>query len=169
MPPGSTSLSPKVSVQTCSGHQLALIDRFYKSCGLRVRCHENETVFGLRMVADNVAGQPQHSPLLAAVRFIPVSEQYWLMRNVCVAEAHRRQGLASQLLGWCLPALTPSRCYCYARDYLYPLYQTLGFQRLPCAAVPAGIAEEYSRYLNNRKDLLLLGYEPAKLSSTSDI
>lgn len=153
-------------MQIYSGYQLALIDRFYKSCGLRVRCHENETVFGLRLSAEKTS---DYAPLLAAVRFIPVSEQYWLMRNVCVVESHRRQGLASQLLVSCLPSLKPSRCYCYARDYLYPLYHGLGFQQLACESVPINVAEEYSRYMKNKKDLLLLGYEILSASSAIDI
>lgn len=153
-------------MQIYSGYQLALIDRFYKSCGLRVRCHENETVFGLRLSAENTS---DYAPLLAAVRFIPVSEQYWLMRNVCVAESHRRHGLASQLLSFCLPLLNPPRCYCYARDYLYPLYHALGFQQFACETVPAAVAEEYCRYLKNKKDLLLLGYETLSVSSAIDI
>lgn len=166
MLPFSSSLPSKISVQIYSGYQLALIDRFYKSCGLRVHCHENEIVFGLRL---SVEKNSDYAPLLAAVRFIPVSEQYWLMRNVCVAESHRRQGLASQLLSSCLPLLNPSRCYCYARDYLYPLYHALGFQQLACETVPAAVAEEYSRYLKNKKDLWLFGYETLPASSAIDI
>jgi ribosomal protein S18 acetylase RimI-like enzyme len=140
-----------ISLQRYSGYALCLMDRFYKSCGLRVRCLESDRVFGLHL-------QMNVSRLVAAVRFIPTDDQHWVMRNVCVTASHRRQGLAGHLLLHSLPLLGPSVCYCYAADYLYPLYHRVGFQRCDPVDAPDKIAAEYQRYLKNRKNLQLLRY-----------
>lgn len=142
-----------IHVGLCQGPELALVGRFYKSAGLRVRCTAKEQVYGLRL--SNRAGGL--SALRGAVRFVPL-KQGWLLRNLCIAESFRRQGLARHLLVAALDQLQPDDCYCYAWDYLQSLYTGAGFQQRQPETVDASIAADYRRYQQQRKHLQLLHF-----------
>lgn len=145
------------SVSLYCDYELSLIDRFYKSCGIRLRCTAAESVFGLRLLDEH--NKP--SAIVAAVRFIPLTAESWLMRNVCVAEPQRRKGLALHLLHISLPQLPAGACYCYAYDYLDALYCRAGFDLCPVSEADPVVAEDYARYLHHRKNLILMRYQAA--------
>lgn len=131
--------------------QFPLVNRFYQRCGYSVSCGRQEIVICLRAIKEG------HSPIVAAARFLPHADGYFVLRNLCVESQQRRKGLARYLLQSALASLgeeTP--CYCYAFDYLREFYQSLGFVVRSATQVPEYIAQTYQNYCHKHRDLLLM-------------
>ncbi|HEY8941744.1 MAG TPA: GNAT family N-acetyltransferase [Cellvibrio sp.] len=127
--------------------RLALVDRFYRNHGYKVKCAANEQVF----VLANAAGD-----FVAAARFVPQSSGHYWLRNLLVDPQQRGQGLASYLMIECKPRLAPRGCYCFALPHLSGFYQRLGFELNP-GHCPADILANYQKYRARGRDWLLMG------------
>ena len=132
-------------------HVLALeeypaMTRLYRQWGEKAKCGKRDCVYTW-----------QAPEILAAARILEPEPQVYLLRNLTVAPAHRRQGLARSLMQAILPVKQP--LYCYCRPYLGEFYQSLGLKSLAADQVPVSIAEPYARYQNNGKDFMLMGLE----------
>lgn len=137
------------TVQLLEPERLALVDRFYRDHGYKLRCATHERVF----VLSSPAGE-----WVAAARLIPqVSGHYWL-RNLLVAPALRGCGLASRLVREIKPAIFPLGCYCFALPHLTDFYSRLGFKTNPVHC-PADIAALHARYRSRGRDWVLMGYQ----------
>lgn len=128
--------------------RFALVDRFYRSQGYKVKCGASERVYA---IANEGAG------VVAAARLVPqCSGHYWL-RNLLVASDWRGQGIATGLMQKLLPDLTPLGCYCFALPHLTDFYAALGFIQNP-PHCPEDILHTYNTYRSRGRDWVLMGY-----------
>src|SRR5690554_3116037 len=141
--------------------QFPLANRFYQRCGYSVSCGRQEIVVCLRPINED------HSPIVAAARFLPHVDGYFVLRNLCVELHQRRKGLARYLLQRALMALgDEALCYCYAFEHLREFYQSVGFVVRSPTQVPAHIAQNYHSYCHKHRGLLLMSSD-ALLNSHS--
>ncbi|PUA26576.1 MAG: hypothetical protein B0W54_22790 [Cellvibrio sp. 79] len=129
--------------------RLALVDRFYRNHGYKVKCAVNEQVF----VLANAAGD-----FVAAARFVPQPSGHYWLRNLLVDPQIRGHGLASHLMLECKPRIAPLGCYCFALPHLTEFYYRLGFERNPDHC-PADILTNYQKYRARGRDWILMGYQ----------
>lgn len=132
--------------------RFALVERFYRGQGYKIKCAHSELVFAITAQANEVeAGE-----FIAAVRLLPQpSGNYWL-RNLLVAKDWRGQGIASQLMHFTLASIKAQGCYCFALRHLQDFYLKLGLDLQP-AHCPADIQQKYDQYRARGRDWLLMG------------
>lgn len=135
-------------VQPVDPERFALVDRFYRSQGYKVKCGANERVYA---IADEAEG------FVAAARLVPQSSGHYWLRNLLVASHWRGQGLATRLMQKLLPDLAPRGCYCFALPHLTAFYGALGFTINP-AHCPDDILRTYTTYRARGRDWVLMGY-----------
>lgn len=135
--------------QTLEPARLALVDRFYRSHGYKIKCAQRERVFTL---------VDSEGEFAAAVRLVPQASGHYWLRNLLVAPELRGRGLASRLLGEFKPIIFPWGCYCFALPHLTDLYLRAGFELQP-AHCPSDITLIYERYRNRGRDWVLMGYQ----------
>ena len=131
--------------------RFALVDRFYRSHGYKVKCASTERVYSL---VDQSGG------FIAAGRLVPQSSGHYWLRNLLVASEHRGQGLATGLMHQLLPDLAPHGCYCFALPHLTNFYTALGFTQNP-PHCPEDILRTYNTYRTRGRDWVLMGYSRA--------
>ncbi len=131
--------------------RVALIDRFYRAQGYKVKCGVNERVYA---IADNDEG------FIAAARLVPQSSGHYWLRNLLVASAWRGQGIATGLMQKLLPDLAPHGCYCFALPHLTGFYTALDFAQNP-SHCPEDILRTYNTYRARGRDWVLMGYSQA--------
>jgi GNAT superfamily N-acetyltransferase len=131
--------------------QFALVDRFYRSQGYKVKCGANERVYAFS-VGDGT--------FISATRLIPQSSGHYWLRNLLVDKSFRGQGLASQMILKLLPDISPMGCYCFALPHLESFYRRLGFTAQP-EHCPDDIVRTYQTYRNRGRDWILMGYRDA--------
>lgn len=129
----------------------ALVDRFYRSHGYKVKCASNERVYSLI---------DPTGCYIAAGRLVPQSSGHYWLRNLLVASDQRGQGLATGLMRQLLPDLSPKSCYCFALSHLTHFYTALGFTQNP-AHCPDDILCTYNTYRSRGRDWVLMGYSQA--------
>ncbi|WP_039913322.1 GNAT family N-acetyltransferase [Cellvibrio mixtus] len=129
--------------------RLALVDRFYRSHGYKVKCAASERVFAL---ADSTGD------FIAAARLVPQASGHYWLRNLLVSPQWRGRGLASGLMMDCKPHLAPLGCYCFALPHLTEFYRRLGFDINPVHC-PADILANYQKYRSRGRDWVLMGYK----------
>lgn len=144
--------SETYKIERLEAAQFPLANRFYQTCGYSVRCGREEVVICLRLIRDG------SSTIVAAARFLPHVEGYFVLRNLCVASQQRRKGLATYLLQNALTFLGENLCYCYAFDHLRHFYQSMGFVVRSTTQVPEQIARSYESYCHKHHDLLLMSF-----------
>lgn len=144
--------SETYKIERLEAAQFPLVNRFYQTCGYSVRCGRQEVVVCLRLIGDG------SSTIVAAARFLPHVDGYYVLRNLCVAAQQRRKGLATYLLRNALTCLGENLCYCYAFSYLRDFYQSLGFVVRSPTQVPEQIARSYQSYCHKHRDLLLMSF-----------
>lgn len=126
----------------------ALIDRFYRAQGYKVKCGANERVYTITHASEG---------FIAAARLVlQHSGHYWL-RNLLVASEWRGQGIATSLMQHLLPDLAPKGCYCFALPHLTDFYSALGFVQCP-AHCPEDILRTYTTYRTRGRDWVLMGH-----------
>lgn len=130
----------------------ALVDRFYRAHGYKVKVAANETLYVI--YADG--GQAEVATIIAAVRLVPQNSGHFWLRNLLVAKDQRGQGLATALLQYLLPLIRPRGCYCFALPHLEQFYSHLGFSVNP-GHCPADIQQKYQQYRARGRDWLLMG------------
>ncbi len=131
--------------------RFALVDRFYRAQGYKVKCGVNERVYA---IADNDEG------FIAAARLVPQSSGHYWLRNLLVASAWRGQGIATGLMQKLLPDLAPHGCYCFALPHLTGFYTALDFAQNP-SHCPEDILRTYNTYRARGRDWVLMGYSQA--------
>ncbi|HTF94832.1 MAG TPA: GNAT family N-acetyltransferase [Cellvibrio sp.] len=139
---------PPYLFQSVAPERYALVDRFYRAQGYKVKCTEQEKLFVLCLPTGE---------LIAAVRLVPQGSGHYWLRNLLVAPEWRNGGLASALLNHLKPAIAPYGCYFFALPHLLGLYQRLDFDRNP-SHCPADIAAIYEKYRSRGRDWVLMGY-----------
>jgi GNAT superfamily N-acetyltransferase len=135
-----------LQLQLIEPERLALVDRFYRSNGYKVKCGASERVYA--MAEDD---------FIAAARLVPQSSGDFWLRNLLVASDWRGRGVASRLMSELLPDLAPQGCYCFALPHLTDFYARLGFTQNP-AHCPDDIARTWQTYRNRGRDWVLMGY-----------
>lgn len=130
----------------------ALVDRFYRSQGYKVKAASTEALFTLHHI-----GQAGVAEIIAAARLVPQSSGHYWLRNLLVAKDWRAKGLASSLMQQLLPLLAPQGCYCFALPHLHEFYTRLGFDLEP-EHCPDDIRQKHKQYRNRGRDWLLMGY-----------
>lgn len=104
--------------------------------------------------------------IIAAVRIKHLG-QYQLISGLLVAPEQRRKALATKLLNFIAPALTPQKCFLFTNISLQRLYQQQQFQLVSqqnMANLPAEIAQLHQRYHNDDRPLIVM-----QLQCPSDI
>lgn len=128
--------------------RFALVDRFYRAQGYKVKCGVNERVYA---IAD------KDERFIAAARLVPQNSGHYWLRNLLVASAWRGQGIATGLMQKLLPDLAPRGCYCFALPHLTGFYTALGFAQTP-SHCPEDILRTYNTYRTRGRDWVLMGY-----------
>ena len=126
----------------------ALIDRFYRAQGYKVKCGASERVYTITHASEGFIG---------AARLVPQSSAHFWLRNLLVASDWRGQGIATHLMQKLLPDLQPQGCYCFALPHLTDFYTALGFVQEP-AHCPEDILRTYTTYRTRGRDWVLMGY-----------
>jgi len=136
--------------------RLPLINHFYAECGYRVKCGRSDKIFSARIGGETIA----------AARFLLQKSGHFLLRNLCVAPAMRKQGVATHLLIKALHDLrsvaATSSCYCFALPHLKDFYLSLGFTLFSPGElvnhVPADVSEMNSRNRARNRGWILMGF-----------
>ncbi|MEN0035881.1 MAG: GNAT family N-acetyltransferase [Cellvibrio sp.] len=128
--------------------RLALVDRFYRAQGYKVKCGETERVY---------AFSDANGDFVASARLVPQSSGHYWLRNLLVDKNSRGQGVASKLIINFLPDISPQGCYCFALTHLESFYERLGFTAQP-EHCPGDILSTYHTYRNRGRDWILMGY-----------
>ncbi len=139
---------PAYLFESVTPERYALVDRFYRAQGYKVKCATQEKVFVLGLTTGEI---------IAAVRLVPQRSGHYWLRNLLVAPEWRNLGLASALLNRVKPAIAPYGCYFFALPHLLELYQRLEFERNPLHC-PEDIAAIYDKYRSRGRDWVLMGY-----------
>ena len=140
-PPGLFEIQP--------AERFALVDRFYRAQGYKVKCASQERVY-----TQGIEGEG----LVAAARLVPQASGHYWLRNLLVKETWRGQGVAKTLMRQLLFDIAPKGCYCFALPHLKSFYEDLGFILDP-ADCPADIAVRFHIYRTRGRDWLLMGYQ----------
>lgn len=140
-PPGVFELQPP--------GRFALVDRFYREQGYKVKCAPNERVYTQSIEGDG---------FVAAARLVPQASGHYWLRNLLVKDSWRGQGLAKSIMRQLLLDIAPNGCYCFALPHLKIFYQGLGFILDP-ADCPDDIAARFRTYRSRGRDWLLMGYQ----------
>jgi GNAT superfamily N-acetyltransferase len=140
----------KFSCHLLQPERFALVDRFYRAQGYKVKCSINERVY---IIVD------EHAEFIAAVRLLPQSSGHYWLRNLLVAKAWRSRGLAKQLLRYLLNDIAPIGCYFFALPQLTDFYLALGFSIDPDDC-PDDILRLHNTYRSRGRDWVLMGYCP---------
>lgn len=131
--------------------RLPLVNHFYSSCKCRVKCGRLDRVYTC------AAG----GEIIAAARLVVQQSGHFLLRNLCVAPAMRKQGVATYLLRTLttdLESINSANCYCYALPHLKDFYLALGFKLLHPGDVPEDIAEVHIRNCARNRGWILMGF-----------
>lgn len=115
-----------------------LADQFYKAHGSRMKTRPSHTVWALRS-----------DYILACLCLQPIANGSWLT-SLFVDPAHRRSGLAGQLLASACAA-TDGPLWLFCQPHLEPLYRQQGFVR--SAGLPESLSAKLRRY-QRTKDLI---------------
>lgn len=136
------------ALQLVEPARFALIDRFYRAQGYKVKCCASERVYAIANKAEG---------FIAAARLVPQSSGHYWLRNLLVANDWRGQGIATGLMQKLLPDLAPLGCYCFALPHLTNFYTALGFVQNP-SHCPEDIFRTYNTYRTRGRDWVLMGY-----------
>lgn len=136
------------ALQLVEPARFALVDRFYRAQGYKVKCGVSERVYA---ITNNAEG------FIAATRLVPQSSGHYWLRNLLVASDWRGQGIATGLMRKLLPDLAPLGCYCFALPHLTNFYTALGFVHNP-SHCPEDIFRIYNTYRTRGRDWVLMGY-----------
>lgn len=128
--------------------RFALVDRFYRSQGYKVKCGPNERVYAISKESEG---------FIASARLVPQSSGHYWLRNLLVASNWRGQGMATGLMQKLLPDLAPLGCYCFALPHLKSFYTALGFTIDP-SHCPEDILRTYNTYRARGRDWILMGH-----------
>jgi len=128
--------------------RFALVDRFYRAQGYKIKCGASERVYAITDLDDN---------FVAAARLVPQPSGHYWLRNVLVQNEWRGQGIATDLIRKLLPDLAPLGCYCFALPHLTDFYKGLGFVQDPVHC-PDDILRTYNTYRTRGRDWVLMGY-----------
>jgi GNAT superfamily N-acetyltransferase len=134
--------------QPVDPERYALVDRFYRAQGYKVKCGASERIYTM-VSSDNV--------IIAAARLVPQGSGHYWLRNLLVASDWRGQGIATRLMEKLLPDLIPLGCYCFALPHLTNFYTALGFIQNP-SHCPDDILRTYNTYRSRGRDWVLMGY-----------
>jgi len=126
----------------------AVVDRFYRAQGYKVKCGASEHVY---VITDN------DKICIAAARLVPQRSGHYWLRNLLVASDWRGRGIATVLMRKLLPDLAPQGCYCFALPHLAHFYTLLGFTQNP-SHCPDDILRTYTTYRTRGRDWVLMGY-----------
>jgi GNAT superfamily N-acetyltransferase len=135
-------------LQSIEPVRFALVERFYRAQGYKVKFGVNERIYAI---------ENQRDGFIAAVRLVPQSSGHYWLRNLLVAAEWRGRGIATGLMRQLLPDLTPQGCYCFALPHLTDFYADLGFTRNP-SHCPDDILRTYNTYRARGRDWVLMGY-----------
>ncbi|HSC66768.1 MAG TPA: GNAT family N-acetyltransferase [Cellvibrio sp.] len=154
--PAIDPLAPSAEIegykfQRVDQERFALVDRFYRSHGYKVKCAATERVYSFI---------DPTGCYIAAGRLVPQSSGHYWLRNLLVASDQRGQGVATGLMRKLLPDLSPKGCYCFALPHLTHFYTVLGFTQNP-AHCPDDILRTYNTYRSRGRDWVLMGYSQA--------
>ncbi|QEY13305.1 GNAT family N-acetyltransferase [Cellvibrio sp. KY-YJ-3] len=147
--------SPHSEIVFCAEQpeRYAVVDRFYRAQGYKVKTAATESVY----VIYGVGGTGGPTEIIAAARYVPQNSGHFWLRNLLVAKERRGQGLASALLQYSLPLIYPKGCYCFALPHLKGFYDRLGYELEPNHC-PTDIQQKYQQYRARGRDWLLMGY-----------
>lgn len=128
--------------------RFALVDRFYRAQGYKVKCGANERICAIAR---------EDEGFIAAARLVPQSSGHYWLRNLLVASDWRGRGIATGLMQELMPDLAPRGCYCFALPHLTHFYSSLGFIHNP-SHCPDDILRTYNTYRTRGRDWVLMGY-----------
>jgi len=146
-----------LSVELIDELHLPLVNHFYSLCRYRVKCGRLDKVYSVYFGGE----------IIAAARFLLHKSGHFLLRNLCVAPAMRKQGVATYLLTKALHDLRlaagSSNCYCFALPHLKKFYLSLDFklfspEEIASHQVPADIADTHSRNCARNRGWILMGF-----------
>jgi len=139
------TLLKQLSFQQTDHYNLPRVKQFYKLNGMRAQAPKGDLVFSACL----------GSRIIAALRLHPIDNVY-LLRSMCVHVDYRHQGIGNALLQYLQPQLNAIECYCFPFSHLTAFYSSAGFQQQDIQSVPVAIADKFTRYQNNGKDICLM-------------
>lgn len=119
---------------------------------MRPQAPKNELIYSAHLQ------QQTSQQLVAALRFSPLGGDL-LLRSMCVAAEQRRQGIGQQFLQALQPILASHNIYCFPFSHLVSFYQQANFVLIATEDAPPAIADRFSRYLNNGRDICLMQHQ----------
>lgn len=140
---------PAISIRQASAAQNSDIAAFYEGCGYSGLLSTDDTVF-LAVRAESLVG---------VVRLCS-EHRVAVIRGMQVHPDFQRQGIGRALLGECLSRLEDVVCYCIPWSYLEQFYRSGGFERCESGDVPDFLAERFSRYVKQDRDVILMRRTP---------
>lgn len=99
----------------------------------------------------------QNNEVIAALRLCD-NDNIWLLRSMCVAEACRGQGVGSFMLLHLNKVFSEKTVYCFPYVHLQDFYQRAGFIDIPLEAAPEMIRQQFNRYADKGKKIVLMKY-----------
>jgi len=129
-------------------YSLTLVKQFYKKNAMRAQAPKGDLIY----IATH------NNLIVAALRLHPVNHCY-LLRSMCVAAAHRQQGIGSALLQHLQSTLSNIECYSFPFTHLIDFYSRAHFQPCEVQTAPQAIANKFNRYISNGKKICLMKHQ----------
>ncbi|CAA0091310.1 Uncharacterised protein [BD1-7 clade bacterium] len=157
----------QIGPATCT-EDLRLIKRFYRHQHEKVAFRDNDSIYRMTLSTSQCGGVELVT--VGAMKLTGVSSQHKLhdqksdqlhsssaarrlndepdlwVRNLLVAEAYRRQGLAATLLLNVIDRRPGARYWAFAEPYLAGFYTQAGFVEKQSSSLPQSLSDKWQRY-----------------------
>ena len=151
-----SSTEPVREYQQLTAIKLPLVNKFYKQVKARGKASGGDIVWVARDVAlCSISSYNTSAPIIAAARLTPTKlNEYWLLSGVYVAQSHRNQGIASQLITHLVAQ--QACCYTFALTQLSDFYQRLGFVEVAVGDLPCELAQKFDAYRQQGRNIIAM-------------
>ena len=121
-----------------------LVNKFYRNENAKSKAKGHDTVW--------IAKDRQS--IIAATRITPLPGNIQLLTSVYVAPVYRKQGIAFNLVKQC--CLSNGVIYTFSLTHLTDFYQQLGFKQLSPNQLPCELAQRFSAYINQGRQIVAM-------------
>ena len=136
---------PAISIHKASAAEHPDIAALYERCGYSGGLSADDTIL--------VAGRAES--LVGVVRLCS-ERRVAVLRGMQVLPDFQRQGIGRALLDESLRRVDDAACYCIPWSYLEQFYSSGGFERCESSNVPDFLAERFSLYTKQGRDVILM-------------
>ena len=136
---------PAISIRKASVAEHPDIAALYERCGYSGGLSADDTI----LVAVRAAS------VVGAVRLCS-EHRVAVLRGMQVLPDYQRQGIGRALLEGSLSGVDDASCYCIPWSYLERFYSSGGFERCELKNAPDFLAERFSQYTKQGRDVMLM-------------